>query len=47
LFQTERLFEMTPGHLLRTRFRARRKHVLQHYNETLSATLLAITDPPA
>ena len=46
LFQTERLFEMTPGHLLRTRFRGRRKILAQHYNEVLSEMLLAISDPP-
>lgn len=47
LFQTERAFEMSPGHLLRARYRGRKKHTIQYYSELLSETLLAITDPPA
>ena len=46
LFQTERLFDMSPGQLLRCRYRGRRKLVLQHYNESLASTLQAIADPP-
>jgi hypothetical protein len=47
LFQTERLFEMSPGQLLRCRFRRSKKLIFQHYNETLAQTLQAIADPPA
>jgi hypothetical protein len=47
LFQTERLFDMSPGQLLRCRYRGRRKLVLQHYNESLASTLQTIADPPA
>lgn len=46
LFQTERIFEMSPGHLLRVRYRGRRKLTLQHYNEVLSTTLQSVADPP-
>lgn len=46
LFQTERVFPITPGHVLRTRFRGKSQHVLRHYNDELATALIAITDPP-
>lgn len=47
LFQTERLFDMSPGQMLRCRFRGTRELVFQHYSKTLAATLQSIADPPA
>ena len=47
LFQTERLFDMSPGQLLRCRYRRTRKLVFQYYGDAIASTLQAITDPPA
>jgi hypothetical protein len=47
LFGTERLFDMSPGHLLRTRHRQARDLTIVFYSEAMRATLDAIIDPPA
>lgn len=46
LFLTERLFPISPGQLLRTRFRSRRQLVIQHYVTTMRDVLTAMIDPP-
>ena len=47
LFQTERLFDMLPGQLLRCRYRRTRKLIVQHYGDAIASTLQSIADPPA
>jgi hypothetical protein len=46
LFQTERMFAMSPGHLLRCRYRKKSKSVIQHYHHILHEILEALIDPP-
>lgn len=46
LFRTERPFTISPGQLLRTRYRQSKQIVMQHYNKTMKSTIEAIADPP-
>ena len=46
LLKTERLFRLTPGHLLRMRSQRLGKLHIQHYLEVMHATLEAIVEPP-
>lgn len=45
LLLTERLFDLSPGQLLRMRFRGRRKLTVQHYAETVREVLEALLEP--
>lgn len=45
LFYTERVFAISPGQLLRTRYRGQRVLVMQHYTELLRLTIEALADP--
>jgi hypothetical protein len=47
LFQTERVFEMSPGQLLRTRHRRTRDLTILFYAAAMRDTLQAIIDPPS